>query len=254
VQLNQREEKTMKSNNTRLTQTFIGGMVLAAIAGTAYAGLASHTLHPLYALAVLALAAGTSRMKIKLPGIDGNMSVNLPFLLMAVVNLSALEAVLIASVSTVVQCWPKPASKFKPEQMLFNVSMMAFATSVASLIWNAGWLGRTAWASEPLMLASTTAAFFLGQTAPVAGIIKLAEGVAMGRVWRGIVQLSFPYYVLSAGMTSLVNTVSHHWGWQAALVAFPVMFGIYHSYRLYFSHATEALRTAPLARSASAGL
>ncbi len=239
--------------NTRLTQTFIAVMALAAAASTTYAGLASHTLHPAYALAVLALAAATSRMKIKLPGIDGNMSVNLPFLLMAVVNLSALEAVFIACVSTVVQCWPQPNSKFKPEQMLFNVSMMAFATSMANLIWNAGWLGKTAWASEPLMMASATAAFFLGQTAPVAGIIKLAEGVAMRRVWLSIVQLSFPYYVLSAGMTSMVNLVSHHLGWQGALVVFPVMFGIYHSYRLYFGRAAEALRTAPLARSASAG-
>lgn len=239
--------------NTRLTKTFIGLMALAAIAGTAYAGLASHTLHLSYALAVLALAAATSRMKIKLPGIDGNMSVNLPFLLMAVVNLSALEAVFIASVSTVVQCWPKPGSKFKPEQMLFNVSMMAFATSMANLIWNAGWLGRAAWASEPLMLASATAAFFVGQTAPVAGIIKLAEGAAMRRVWLGIVQLSLPYYVLSAGMTSMVNMVSHHWGWQAALVVFPVMYGIHRSYRLYFGNAAEALRTAPLARAAGAG-
>ncbi len=186
-------------------------MALAAIAGTAYAGFSSHTLHPAYALAVLALAAATSRMKIKLPGIDGNMSVNLPFLLMAVVNLSALEAVFIACLSTIVQCWPKAGSKFKPEQMLFNVSMMAFATSMANLIWNAGWLGRAAWASEPLMLASATAAFFLGQTAPVAGILKLAEGAAMRRVWLSIVQLSFPYYVLSAGMTSMVNMVSHHW-------------------------------------------
>jgi hypothetical protein len=239
--------------NTRLTKTFIGLMALAAIAGTAYAGLASHTLHLPYALAVLALAAATSRMKIKLPGIDGNMSVNLPFLLMAVVNLSALEAVFIASVSTVVQCWPKPGSKFKPEQMLFNVSMMAFATSMANLIWSAGWLGKAAWASEPLMLASATAAFFLGQTAPVAGIIKLAEGAAMRRVWLGIVQLSLPYYVLSAGMTSMVNMVSHHWGWQAALVVFPVMYGIHRSYRLYFGNAVEALRSAPLARAAAAG-
>jgi len=239
--------------NTRLTKTFIGLMALAAIAGTAYAGLASHTLHLPYALAVLALAAATSRMKIKLPGIDGNMSVNLPFLLMAVVNLSALEAVFIASVSTVVQCWPKPGSKFKPEQMLFNVSMMAFATSMANLIWSAGWLGKAAWASEPLMLASATAAFFLGQTAPVAGIIKLAEGAAMRRVWLGIVQLSLPYYVLSAGMTSMVNMVSHHWGWQAALVVFPVMYGIHRSYRLYVGNAVEALRSAPLARAAAAG-
>src|SRR5208282_2743331 len=217
-----RKEKIMKPN-TRLTQTFIAVMALAAAASTIYAGLASHTLHTAYALAVLALAAATSRMKIKLPGIDGNMSVNLPFLLMAVVNLGALEAVLIACISTVVQCWPKAGSKFKAEQMLFNVSMMAFAASMASLIWNAGWLGSSAWgssawASEPLMLASATAAFFVGQTAPVAGIIKLAEGTAMRRVWLSIVQLSFPYYVLSAGMTSMVHTVSHHLGWQAALV------------------------------------
>ena len=192
-------------------------------------------------------------MKIKLPGVDGNMSVNLPFLLMAVVNLSALEAVFIACVSTVVQCWPKAGGKFKREQMLFNVSMMAFATSVANLIWNAGWLGRTAWASEPLMLASATAAFFLGQTAPVAGIIKLAEGTAVHRVWLSIVQLSIPYYVLSAGMTSMVNMVSHHLGWQAALVVFPVMYGIHRSYRLYFGRAGQALRTAPLAKAAGAG-
>ncbi len=239
--------------NTRLTQTFIGLMVLVAMASTLYASWASHALHTSYALAVLALAAATSRMKIKLPGIDGNMSVNLPFLLMAVVNLSALEAVTIACISTVVQCWPKSGSKFKPGQMLFNVSMMAFATSMANLIWNAGWLGKAAWASEPLMLASATAAFFLGQTAPVAGIIKVAEGTALRRVWLSIVQLSFPYYVVSAGMTSMVNMVSHHLGWQAALVVFPVMYGIHRSYRLYFGRAAETLKPRPLARAASAG-
>jgi hypothetical protein len=240
--------------NTRLTKTFIGVMVLAATAATLFAGLRSHTLHPSYALAVLALATVTSRMKIKLPGIDGNMSMNLPFLLIAVVNLSALESVAIACLSTVVQCWPSTEGKFKPEQMLFNVSMMAFATSAANLIWNAGWLGKAAWASEPLMLASATAAFFLGQTAPVAGIIKVAQGAAMHRVWVSIVQLSFPYYVVSAGLTSMVNMVSHHWGWQAALVVFPVMYGIHRSYRLYFGREAEAARTAPLVRAARAGV
>ncbi len=241
------------NRNTRLTQTFIGVMVLAAAASTTYASLTSHTLHTSYALAVLAFAAATSRMKVKLPGINGNMSVNLPFLLMAVVSLSALEAIAIACLATVVQCWPKAGANFKPQQMLFNVSMMAFASSMANLIWNTGWLGKGAWASEPLMLASATAAFFLGQTAPVAGIIKLAEGAAMRRVWLGIVQLSFPYYVLSAGMTSMVNMVRHHFGWQAALVVFPVMYGIHRSYQLYFGREAEALNTSTLARKASAG-
>ena len=75
----------------------------------------------------------------------------------------------------------------------------------------------------------------------------------MRRVWLSIVQLSFPYYVLSAGMTSMVNLVSHHFGWQAALVVFPVMYGIYHSYRLYFGRTTEAEPTKSLARAAGAG-
>jgi len=211
-------------------------MVLAAVVGTGYAAWASHSTHPSYAVAVLVLAAVTSRMKVKLPGVDGNMSVNMPFLLLAVVNLSAVEAVAIACVSTMVQTWPKRDAKFKPEQMVFNVSMMAFATSVASLMWHAAWVGKTAWASEPLMLGSATATFFLGQTAPVAGIIKLTEGAAVRRIWMSLAQLSFPYYVVSAGMTSMVNTVSHHTGWQLALAVFPVMYGIHRSYKLYFEN------------------
>ncbi|MFZ0946541.1 MAG: hypothetical protein WA239_12585 [Candidatus Sulfotelmatobacter sp.] len=238
---------------TRLTKTFIGAMLVAAITSTVYAGSGSHALHSFYALALLALAAATSRMKVKLPGMEGNMSVNLPFLLMAVVNLSAVEAVLIACVSTVVQCWPQQSGKFRPEQVLFNVSMMALATSMANLIWNAGWIAKASWASQPLLLASATAAFFLGQTVPVAGIIKLTQGEAMRHVWMNIVQLSFPYYVVSAGITSMLNLVSHSFGWQAALVVFPVMYGIHRSYRLYFGREGEALRTPPLARTARAG-
>lgn len=241
------------NKNTRQIQIFISAMALAAAGSAGYAGMASHTLHLLNALAVLVLAAATSRMKVKLPGVDGTMSVNLPFLLMAVVSLSAVEAVVIASISTVVQCWPKRDARFRPEQMLFNVSMMAVATSVASLIWNAGWPGKAAWASEPLLLASATGAFFLGQTAPVAGIIKLTEGVAMRRIWFSIAQLSFPYFVVSAGMTSMVNAVSHHLGWQLALAVFPVMYGIHRSYRKYFEKA-EVARTVPLSRAAGVGV
>src|ERR1700735_5809481 len=100
------------NHNLRLTQTFIGAIVAGAVAGTVYPALGSHTVQPFYALASLALAAATSRMKVKLPGIEGNLSVNLPFLLMAVVSLSAVEAGLIAGIDTVVQCWPQPDKKF----------------------------------------------------------------------------------------------------------------------------------------------
>jgi len=240
-------------NNTRRTQTFIGAMLLAAFAAAGYAASASHTQHGLFALAVLALAAVTSKMKVKLPGIDGNMSVNLPFLLTAVVNLSAAEAVVITCASTAVQCWPRKNAKFNPQQMTFNLSMMAFATASASLIFHSEVLNRTPWHSSTLALVLATITLFLGQTAPVAGIVAVSEGKSAAQVWFSVAQLSFPYYVVSVGVTTMVQAMSVHLGWGLALAVFPVMYAIHRSYRLYFNAMVESLRPEVLVRTASAG-
>jgi len=240
-------------NNTRRTQTFIGAMLLAAFAVAGHAASASHTLHGLFALTVLALAAMTSRMKVKLPGIDGNMSVNLPFLLTAVVNLSAAEAVAITCASTAVQCWPRKNAKFNPQQMMFNLSMMAYATASASLIFHAEAINRTLWHSSTLALVLATITLFLGQTAPVAGIVAASEGKSAAQVWLSLAQLSFPYYVVSAGVTTMVQAMSAHLGWGLALAVFPVMYAIHRSYRLYFNAMVESLRPEVLVRTASAG-
>jgi hypothetical protein len=240
-------------NNTRRIKTFIGAMMLGAASAAGYAGLTSHSLHLYFALAVLALATATSRMKVKLPGIDGNMSVNLPFLLAAVVNLSAVEAVAITCVSTAVQCWPRKDAKFKPEQMAFNLSMMALATTLASLVFHAHWLSRTGWSSNPAGLVLAAATLFIGQTAPVAAIVALSEGKAAGPIWWNLAHLSFPYYVVSAGVGSMLQTVGAHMGWALALAVFPVMYGIHRSYRLYFEAMAETPGLQVLVRAARAG-
>jgi hypothetical protein len=239
-------------NTTRRVKTFIGAMMLSAVVATGYAGFGSHSLHPWFALAVLALAATTSRMKVKLPGINGNMSVNLPFLLTAVVNLSAAEAVAIACLSTAVQCWPKKNAKFNAQQISFNLSMMAFATSMASLMFHAEWLGQAQWSST-LGLVLATGTLFLGQTVPVAGILAISESKSAGSMWWNLAQLSFPYYVVSAGVTTMVQAMSSHLGWGLALAVFPVMYGIHRSYKLYFSQFAESLQPQPMVRAAGAG-
>jgi hypothetical protein len=240
-------------NNTRQIKMFIGAMMLAAATAGGYAGFASHTLHPYFALAVLALAAATSRMKAKLPGINGNMSVNLPFLLTAVVNLSALEAFVITCVATTVQCWPRKNAKFNPQQIAFNLSMMSFASSMASLMFHAQWLSNMPWSSSTLGLALATATLFLGQTVPVAGIVAVSEGKTAGSVWWSLAHLSFPYYVVSAGVTTMVQAMSSHLGWGLALAVFPVMYGIHRSYHWYFSRMAESVTPQVLTRAAGAG-
>ncbi|HLV88893.1 MAG TPA: hypothetical protein VKV39_18040 [Candidatus Sulfotelmatobacter sp.] len=239
-------------NNTRQIKAFIATMMLACASAAAYAGFHSHTLHPAFAIAVLALAAATSRMRVKLPGINGNMSVNLPFLLTAIVNLSAVEAMAIGCAATVVQCWPRKGTAFKPEQMTFNLSMMGFATCMASLVFHSHWLQNMGLgATVGLVLATVT--LLLGQTVPVSAIVALSESQKPAPIWWSMAQLSFPYYVVSAGVTSMVISVSSHLGWELALAVFPVMYGIHCSYRLYFSKVAENLRTEVRVRAASAG-
>jgi len=247
-------------NNTRRIKTFIATMMLAAAITAGYAAFVSHGLHTYFALAVLVLAAATSRMKVKLPGINGNMSVNLPFLLTAVVNLSAAEAVVITCVSTVVQCWPRRDAKFNPQQMAFNVSMMAFASCLASLIFHSMFHGMSQasgsamqWSSSTIGLALATTTLFLGQTAPVAAIVAVSEGKAAGQIWWSLAHLSFPYYVVSAGVTTMVQAVSSHLGWGLALAVFPVMYGIHRSYRVYFGRMAETPRPDALVKAAGAG-
>ena len=192
-------------------------------------------------------------MKVKLPGINGNMSVNLPFLLTAVVSLSAAEAVVITCVSTVVQCWPRKNAKFNPQQMAFNVSMMSFASCLACLMFHADWLREMPWSSSTLGMALATATLFLGQTAPVAAIVAVSEGKAAGQIWWSLAHLSFPYYVVSAGVGAMVQTVSSHISWELALAVFPVMYGVHRSYRLYFGKMAETPQVHSMARAAGAG-
>ena len=240
-------------NSTRQIKIFIGAMMAAAVITVGYSGSVSHALHTYFALAVLALAAVTSRMKVKLPGVNGNMSVNLPFLLTAVVSLSAAEAVVITVVSTLVQCWPGKNAKFNPQQMAFNLSMMSFASCLASLMFHADWLRGMQWSSSTLGLVLATTTLFLGQTAPVAAIVAVSEGKAAGQIWWGLAHLSFPYYVVSAGVTTMMQAVSSHLGWGLALAAFPVMYGIHRSYKLYFGNMAQTLRPEVAVKAMGAG-
>lgn len=239
--------------NTRHIKTFIGAMMVVGLGTAAYAGFNSHTPHTYFALGILALAAATSRMKVKLPGINGNMSVNLPFLLTAVVNLSGIEAVAITCISTMAQCWPRKGAKFNPQQMAFNLSMMGFATSSASLVFHAVTNSQILWHSSTLALALATVTLFLGQTAPVAGIVAISESKSARLVWINLAQLSFPYYVASAGVTSMVHAMTSQLGWGLALAVFPVMYVIHRSYRMYFKAMADAEHSSLLVRAAGAG-
>ena len=198
------------------------------------------------------LALLASRLKLKLPGLTGNMSVNLPFILVAVVQLSLFEALVVGMASVLAQCFPKGGGKPKPVQMLFNVSTIAIAVGLASRILQQSSLrSASSWASGSLLLALAGASFFLVQTLPVATIISLSDGGKMLRIWSSIFHMSFPYYVLSAGVTSMVTTASYRLGWQFSLLMLPVMYAVYRSYHWLFARSETPVRPYALTMAAS---
>ena len=218
-------------------QLFIGLMGLSGAVVVGWVALTVRAWPHLPFLAMLAIAVPASRLKLKLPGLNGNMSVNLPFILLAAVTLSAFEALVIGIVSTAIQSLPRGGGKIKAVQVIFNLSTMAIAVGLASGILHGGAHVLSAWASTSRLLVVAGTGLLLAQTFPVATIISLTEGGSVHRIWFHIFQLSFPYYALSTGITSLMTTISQHVGWQIPLLTLPVMYAIYRSYQLYFRAA-----------------
>jgi hypothetical protein len=244
-------------NNSRLATAFITTITisgLAMLAGSLVSVLKTNALHEYQFLAMLLLGAVTSRTKVKLPGINGTMSVNLPFMMIAAAQLSLFEAVVVALVSAILQSIPKRGGQFQPVKVLFNASTIVLAAGAAAILLHNGKL-VSMHASVALLAACSI--FFLVNTLPVATIISLTEGSGMMRIWSSIIHLSFPYYVACTGVTSMVTVVSQRVGWQAPLAALPVMLLMYRSYHRYFESATKSARIAPatakpLARAAAA--
>jgi hypothetical protein len=203
----------------------------------------------------LLVACAAGRLKIKLPGLTGTMSVNLPFILMAAAEMSVPEALAVGFISTLVQCLPGRGQKFNLVQAAFNCSAITLAVAAARLIYAS--TAVTAMVPAPaLRLAIAGAGYFLANTVPVAIVIWLTECGSILHTWLEMVQLSFPYLVASAAVAGLSLTVTPEIGWQVSLAILAIMAGIFVSYRRFFagtavSHAVASLEL-PAADRASA--
>jgi hypothetical protein len=185
--------------------------------------------HPAYGrfTGTFLVALLAARLKVSLPRLTGSMSVNLPFILLALSELSLAEALLITAASTLVQClWSESAHQNMIKTM-FNVSVTLMAAQAA-------WLTMRAAPNSGLGLALGALAYLLVNTVPVAAIIVLTESGHLFGVWRRIVQLTFPYFVLAAGVAALAKLATHAFAWYIPLLILPLMFLVQRSFTLYF--------------------
>jgi hypothetical protein len=217
-------------------RTFIALVIALGLAVVGDAVLGAPPIQIVRLASFLLVACVAARLRIKLPGITGNMAVNLPFVLLAVAEMSLLEALIVGCVSNFVHCVPRAGKKFKLIQTAFNVGNMALAVAATHLVYTSSFLS-TGIASPSLRLAVATAGFFLVNTVPISFVIFLTERKGPFRTWLEILRLSFPYFLASAGVAGVALTLASRVGWQMPIAILPLMAGVYYSYRYLCSSA-----------------
>ena len=137
----------------------------------------------------------SSGMKVGLPKSEGTMSLNFPFILLGILELSPLQAVCLAVCSVIAQCRIRVMRPFTLIQILFNVAIVTNATVFA---WH-GYVGllRLHCPVAPALAIAATIYFF-SNTIPVALVISWDQKVDPLALWRRDFLWFLPFYLVGA--------------------------------------------------------
>lgn len=185
-------------------------------------------------LALLALAVMTATWKVRLPGTAGTISVHYVIMLVAIAELSLLEALAISAAGPLVQTLWRPKVRPQALQVLFNTATMILATGAAFSCCRIG--GHLALrTSLPAFLAVAATLHFLTNTVLVAAVISLVEKTRFVELWRRMYFWTFPIYMVGASAAALMVAATRAAGWAPALLILPLMAMIQYSYRLHLA-------------------
>lgn len=244
-----------KSSTPASAKVLIATVALCAAAMVVDGFFRANSWHVWEFLGLVLAATLTARLKVKLPGVNTNMSVSMPFLFIAMTRLSLPEMLFTAAMSVFTQSVPKAPHKFNPVHALFNVSTGVLATGLG---WEAFHRAAAFHANSAAALLAGCMAYLFASTLPVAGVISLTDTHKPFHTWSEIVHLSFPYYVASAGMASIAMSLEGDTTWSLLVGMALVTVVMYNSYRRYFATMSnaapaQAVDEAPKSKSAAAG-
>ena len=187
----------------------------------------------LHFLCYVAVATMASALKITLPGIDGTMSVNFLFVLLAVMEMSLGETLVLGSIAVLVQCFWRPTKRPQLAHIIFNISQLTVAAAAAYGVYHIISVDGSLRQRQPLALIAAAITYFLFNTIAMSLVISLTERKRVQNVWQECYFWSFPYYLVGGGIAEVVGVLDRTIGWQAALLVMPPVYIIYRSYKLY---------------------
>jgi len=218
-------------------QVMIGMVAVASLSALAFGVARWQTQAWPQLVLLLAAAALSSRLKVKVPGLTSSMSGNLPVILLGVTQLGLFGSLLVAFTAAVSQSYTSGKNKTKPVQFVFNACTLMNSAGLAYLAYHSQMFTTRSTHTASLVLAAVT--YFLANTAPVASIIGLTEGGNPLVLWHKVFLWSFPNYVIGAGLTAIVSAFTTISGLATIAALLTVLVGVYQSYKMYVGRADQ---------------
>jgi hypothetical protein len=220
-------------------RTYIGSVVAL---GTAIlircVALDPHLPNTARFLQLLILAILASTFKIRLPRIEGTISLNFVVYLIGIGTLTLTETVLMASVATLVQAVWRAKKRPQALKVLFNVSTLAISVAGAHF---ASQQMRQNETPVPALVVAATVLFILNSWL-VSLVVALTSGESAMRIWRNCNRWTFLYYVMGAGVSALVIAYGRVVGWEQALAMLPAAYLMFSYNDAFVAKTREADR------------
>jgi diguanylate cyclase (GGDEF)-like protein/putative nucleotidyltransferase with HDIG domain len=212
--------------------TFILTQLIGGLPVLVFALRRWHSDDPFRYVCFLAVAMCASVLKVQLPGIKATMSANFLFILVGILDLSYSETVVMGCLGGLVQTLWQSNPRPRPIQWLFTLANLALSISAAELVFHSR-VAASIGFRWPLLMAAAATTYFAFNTISVSGIIAMTEGRNPVHVWKECYLWAFPYYLLGALIACGVSAINRMVGWEFGLLAFPIVYWIYRSYRTY---------------------
>ncbi len=218
-------------------------IMASAVAAALAAGVAARA-HPVpdwrLFLGLLGLGAFAGAMKVELPVRWGRMSLGSVVTFFALFNLGVPEAIAVNGMSALASsCFTRleGVTRFNLTgvplyRVLFNLSNHVLCAAAAGWAFQAtgGRVGRPH-LFGPIALAAGT--YYLVNTMGTAAAVAWSQGLRLLQVWKQNFLWTAPSYLACASGATALAWAYQSWGFNAVLLLTPLIYIIYHSYRLY---------------------
>jgi len=185
----------------------------------------------------LCLSIGCSYFQLR--GLAGGtlISLNLPFILLAIVQLDRPEAVVVSCAGMLAQSLWNPQTRSKPLHIALTTGIVANVIATAEFAYTT--LIPHSLQSETLRLIVASLTLFVSTTFPSAMLLRLNQDKRLGRLWKEFYFWSIPYYLIAAAIAKASRLAVKNVSLESTLFLLPILYLAYRYYLVQKSHLEQ---------------